>query len=178
VFKHSKQISSLIIPFVLTGIVMGTSSARMPETIEADVTVAQALDLSSWYQDGVNAGGELVGTWAAGEGEVDSLQILPFPVADNAVLVSRGNRLVPAFLRTIEGQDWLVVASGASEQFEMIPELWWIGTRAGEAVLMRVASAECQSLVSPDALPSILQDWVEARAQPSPDAPAYRRKAG
>jgi hypothetical protein len=178
VLIQNRQIFSVIVPLFLAGMIFAASSKMDAEAIEADVTVAQVMDLGNWFQDGASAASKLVGTWTAAEAEVASLQILPFPVADNAVLVSRGNRMVPGFLHKIEGQDLLLVASEASEQLEIIPEIWWIDTHAGEAIIMRVENGNLQPLSSLDGLASMLQVWVEAQGHPAPDALAYRRKAG
>lgn len=118
-----KLLDTLFKPFaifvVFTGVAMLNAATPI---IEEDVTRAEPLDLSVWMSNDVEANPLLVGKWDTET--LGVIQISTTPVAKNTYFVQTEERIVPCFQIDVKDQHYIVIGTHASEDLELIPQVY------------------------------------------------------
>lgn len=90
--------------------------------LDEEVTRAEVLDLSSWMSDDVEVNPLLMGAWQTET--LGVIEIVQMPFAKNACFVQTRGRMVPAFQVDVGEQHYFVIGMHASEQLELVPEVY------------------------------------------------------
>lgn len=153
-------------PFLLGGLCIFVMAGFLRAENGADtVTTAEVMDVEAWLQGDSNLRDQVLGTWT-GTSAAQVLKIQALPIADNTVLVSLEERMVPGFLTRIEGTPYLVVGDLASSELELMPRIFQIrdAESDNEAELLEwVENGSRVAFVSPQAL----EQWLEQHSEPA-----------
>lgn len=145
------RFSGLVLLFIVSGFFETVFSEKFENLDE--LTIAQPLDLSVWFQDDYSMETALFGTWQIESG--DRISIFPMPMASNACLIQISNRMVPGFLFEIGGNHYVVVGDNASESLKLSPRIfkYSLMNQASDLEVSNVFSEnQYQEIENPDTL--------------------------